>query len=119
MTAPVPPSFGLLERGMASGVISHLSNASVSWRSGAAGGAWVTGLRAIFVRDASSGLEGLVNDANPVLSVFDGFMPEVSRGDLVEVTPDASQQPKTFEVVRVLPDGQGIVVLHLIDEGSL
>ena len=76
-------------------------------------------MRAIFVRDASSGLEGLVNDANPVLSVFEGVMPEVSRGDLVEVTPDATQRPKAFEVVRVLPDGQGVVVLHLIDEGAL
>lgn len=104
---------------MASGVISHLSNASVSWRSGAAGGAWATGLRAIFVRDASSGLEGLVNDANPVLSVFEGVMPDAARGDLVDVTPDATGQAKRFEVVRALPDGTGIVVLHLIDEDSL
>ena len=113
------PNFAAIEQRMSRVAVSHTSNASVSWRSSAAGGAWAHGLRAVFDREASNGLDGLVNDANPVLSVFEGVMPDAARGDLVDVTLDTTGQAKRFEVVRALPDGTGIVVLHLIEEDSL
>jgi hypothetical protein len=113
------PNFAALEQRLNRVAVSHLANATVAWRSGAAGGVWVTDLRVVFARQSSPGLEGLVNDANPVLAAFEGVMPEAARGDLVDVTLDSTGQTKRFEVVRASPDGTGLLVLHLIDEGSL
>lgn len=131
------PNFAVLEQRLNRVAASHLSNASAVWFAGGLGhGTPVPGLRVVFDREGGPGLDGLVNDFNPVVSVYAADMPGAKRGDYIEVSPDNSDVltdswyiyfTKTrgdfsvlaFEVSRVLSDGTGLLVLHLVREGAL
>jgi hypothetical protein len=113
------PNFAALEQRLNRVATTHLANATAVWFAHGLGGQATSGLRVVFDREAAPGLEGLVNDANPVLSVYAPSMPGAARGDMVEVTPDATGQAQYFQVVRALPDGAGLLVLHLVSEGTL
>lgn len=114
------PNFAALEQRLNRVATTHLANATVAWRAGGwAGPVLVPGIRAVFDREANPGAEGMVNDANPVLSVFEASMPGARRGDVLDVTPDTAGTTTRYEVVRALPDGTGLLALHLMAEGSL
>ncbi|MBS3996612.1 MAG: hypothetical protein KGZ67_04645 [Hydrogenophaga sp.] len=128
------PNFAALEQRLNRVAVGHLSNASAVWYPGGWPGSqvvdprsWyeyffgpvVSGLRVVFDREAGPALDGLVNDTNPVLSVLESAARGARRGDVIEVTPDGTEAATRFEVVRATPDGTGLLVLHLMAEGSL
>jgi len=113
-------SFAALEQRLNRAVTRRVSNASVQWRAGGwAGPDAVAGIRVVFDREGGAALDGGVSDFNPVISAYEGDMPGARRGDVVEVTPDTTSAAVLYEVVRAVPDGTGLLVLHLMAEGAL
>lgn len=114
------PNFAALEQRLNRVATTHLANATAVWQPGG----WpvaapVHGLRVVFDREAAPGLEGMVSDFNPVVSVFEASMRGAKRGDTLDVTLDATDATTRYEVARASADGTGLLVLSLMAEGSL
>lgn len=117
-------TYATLELRATRAAVKRTSNATAVWYAGGlAVGTPVPGIRVVLDRSIEGAAGGMVNDAQPVASIFAPDMPEAKRGDALSITPDPTAMgtpaATDFEVKNARADAAGLLVLDLHALGAL
>lgn len=117
----MPTTFANLEARAARAAVRRTANATGEWRPVV--GAAVPGIRLVFDRESSDGVEGMVADRRAMVQAVESDLIGVARNDQIVIARDAvgasTPPPVTYAVSRASPDGAGLVVIELVGAGTL